>query len=133
MALKNMSLLAAATVAASGGSALAFAEDGQVIQNGLSLIVPTDVDYATRRRVTVKNKQPTLDVKTGVYGKDKKSMSLSKPLVLTDGRVIFNVIRCEREVHPNLPAADVLELNKLMAQMLVDADAVDFWAIGTLS
>lgn len=133
MGLKNMSLLASSTISATGGTALVFAEDGVTIQNGLHLMVPADADYQTRRQVTVKYRQPTLDAKTATYSKDKKSMSLSKPQVLADGRVVFNTIRIEREVHPTLPAADALELNKLGAQLLSDADSVDFWANGSLS
>jgi hypothetical protein len=133
MGLKNMSLLAAATVAASGGTALVFADDGVTIPNGLHLIVPADTDYQTRRNVTVKYRPPTLDAKTGVYGKDKKSMCLAKPVVLADGRVVFCTIRIEREIHPSLSAADCVELNKLGAQLLADADTDGFWANGSLS
>lgn len=133
MGLKTMSLLSGATVAATGGSALAFAEDGVSIANGIHLMVPSDSDYQTRRVVTVKQKQPTLDPKTGSYGKDKKSISLALPQVLTDGRVVFNTVRIEREVHPSLAAADALELCKLGAQLLVDGDVADFWANGSLS
>jgi hypothetical protein len=110
-----------------------FAEDGVTIQNGLHLIIPADADYQTRRQVTAKYRPPTLDPKTATYSKDKKSISLSKPIVLTDGRVVFNTIRIEREVHPSLAAADAIELNKLGAQMLVDADTDAFWATGSLS
>jgi len=133
MGLKSMSLLAGATVAATGGSALAFLEDGVSIQNGLHLIVPADTDYQTRRQVTAKVKQPTYDAKTGAYGKDRKTISLTLPQVLADGKVIFNVIRVEREVHPSLSAASALELNKLAAQLLTDSDTDNFWAAGTLS
>lgn len=133
MGLKSMSLLASATVAASGGSALVFADDGVTIQNGVHLIVPADTDYQTRRSVTAKVKQPTIDVRTNAYGKDKKSISLTLPQVLADGRVVFNVIRIEREVHPSLSAANAEELNKLAAQLLTDADTANFWATGSLS
>lgn len=133
MGLKTMSLLSAATVAATGGTALVFADDGVTIQNGVHLIVPSDTDYQTRRQLTAKFKQPTLDPTTGAYGKDKKTMCLSKPIVLTSGKVVFNTIRIEREVHPNLTAAEALELNNLGAQMLTDADAAGFWATGSMS
>lgn len=133
MGLKTMSLLAGATVAASGGSAQVFADDGVTINNGLHLIVPADTDYQTRRQATVKYRQPTLDPKTGSYGKDKKSISYTKPTVLSDGRVVFNTIRIEREVHPTLSAADADELNKIAAQLLTDSDAASFWATGSLS
>jgi len=133
MGLKSMSLSASATVTTSGGTALAFADDGVSISNGLHLIVPSDSDYQTRRSVTVKYRPPTLAAKTNSYGKDKKSMSLTLPQVLTDGSVVFNLIRIEREVHPSLAAASVVELNKLAAQLLTDTDTDAFWATGSLS
>lgn len=133
MGLKNMSLLTGATVSASGGSALAFADDGVTIQNGLHLIVPADADYQTRRQVTAKYRPPTLDSKTNSYGKDKKSLTLAKPVVLSDGRVVFNTIRIEREVHPSVSAADALDLNVLGAQLLTDSDVTSFWATGSLA
>jgi hypothetical protein len=133
MGLKNMSLLATASVSASGGTALAFADDGVSIQNGVHLIVPADADYQTRRQVTVKYRQPTLDAKTGAYSKDKKSICLALPQVLADGKVVFNTIRIEREVHPSLEAASALELCNLGAQLLTDSDVTAFWATGSLS
>jgi hypothetical protein len=68
-----------------------------------------------------------------VYGKDKKSMTLALPIVLSDGRVIFNTIRIEREMHPSVSAATALEMNKLGAQLLSDSDTDAFWATGSLS
>lgn len=132
MGLKTMSLLASATVSASGGSALAFSSDGVSIANGTHLIVPADADYQTRRQVTVKYRPPTLDAKTGAYSKDKKSMCLVKPVVLSSGQVVFNSLRIEREVHPSVADADCVELNKLGAQMLFDTDTTAFWASGAL-
>lgn len=133
MGLKTMSLLANATVAATGGTALGFSDDGVTIPNGVHLIVPTDVDYQTRRQVTVKYRQPSIDAKTGVYSKDKKSICLAQPVVLPTGQVIFNTIRVEREVHPSLSAEAALELTKLGAQFLIDSEAAGFWATGSLS
>lgn len=133
MGLKSMSLLAAATVSASGGTALVFSDDGVTVPNGLHLIVPADADYQTRRQATVKYRPPTLDAKTGQYGKDKKSICLARPKVLSDGKVIFETFRIEREVHPSTSAADVAELNKLGAQLAVDSDTDGFWVSGSLS
>lgn len=133
MGLKTMSLLSSATVSASGGSALVFSDDGVTIPNGVHLCVPADADYQTRRTVTAKYKAPAVDAKTGTYGKDKKSISLTLPIVLTSGSVVFNVIRVEREVHPSLSAANATELNKLAAQLLIDADLDAFWGSGSLS
>jgi len=134
MGLKNMSLTANATsITPAGGTALAFADDGVSIPNGLHLIVPADADYQTRRQVTIKYRQPSIDAKTGVYSKDKKSICLALPMVLSTGQVVFNTIRIEREVHPSLSAANAAELCNLGAQLLTDADVVSFWANGSLS
>lgn len=131
MALKNMSLLASATVAASGGSALVFADNGVTIPNGVQVVVPADTDYQTRRQVTFKYRPPTIDPKTGVYGKDKKSSTYVRPRVLTTGQVVFETIRIEREMHPVATAADCVEMNKIGAQLLVDTDTDAFWATGS--
>ena len=133
MGLKNMSLLAGTTVSSTGGTAVVFTDDSVSIQNGVHLVVPADADYQTRRSVTAKCKPPTVDAVTGVYSKDKKSLTLTLPLVLPSGKVVFNLIRIEREVHPSLPAASALELNKLGAQLLTDADTDGFWTAGSLS
>lgn len=133
MGLKNMSLLSGATIAPSGGTALVFTDNGVTIQNGVQLVVPADTDYSVRRMATAKYRPPVVDVKTGVYGKDKKSISFVKPILLASGQVVFNTIRIEREVHPSLSAADCLDLNKIGAQLLFDADTDGFWATGSLT
>lgn len=131
MGLKSMSLTAGATLSVTGGTPLAFATDGVAIQNGLHLIVPAD-SFAVRRQATCKYRAAVLDVKTGKYGKDKKSISLSVPVTLGDGSVVFNTIRIEREMYPLEAAATAVELNKLGAQLLIDADTDSFWASGSL-
>lgn len=130
MGLKNMSLLTAATVAATGGSALAFSDNGVTIPNGVQLVVPLDADYQTRRSVTAKYRPTTIDAKTGAYSKDKKTMSYTIP-ILVNGAVVFNVIRVEREVHPSMTAAQILDMNKVGAQLLTDSDTDGFWATGS--
>lgn len=132
MGLKSMSLQSGATCSVTGGTALVFAADGQTIQNGVHLVIPADADYQTRRQATCKYRPPTLDPKTGLMGKDKKSISFVKPIVLATGQVVFNTIRIEREVHPSTVAADVTDLNVIGAQMLFDADASGFWATGAV-
>lgn len=133
MGIKTISLLTGATLAASGGSALAFADDGQSIPNGVHLVVPGDADYQTRRQATIKYRPPTLDARTGVFGKDKKTVCLVQPKVLTSGQVVFNTVRIEREVHPSTSAAEALDLLQVGAQFAFDADAEAFWSAGSIS
>lgn len=133
MALKNMSLLASATITATGGTPQVFADTGTTIANGIQLVVPADADYQTRRGVTAKFRPPTLNAATNSYGKDKKSLTYVKPLIKADGSVVFNTIRIEREVHPSLTAAECVELNKIGAQLLTDSDLDAFWGTGSMS
>ena len=133
MSLKNMTLSSGATIAASGGTALTFADDGVSVANGVHLVVPQDTDYQTRRQATVKYRPPVLNAQTQQYGKDKKSISFVRPILLADGSVVFNTLRIEREVHPSLSAAECTELNKIGSQLLTDSDLDNFWAVGSLS
>lgn len=132
MGLKNMSLLTGATVSATGGTAVVFADDGVTIPNGVHLVVPADTSYATRRSAVAKFRPPILNT-LGEYSKDKKYISYTKPMTLASGKVVNNVIRVEREVHPELSAADAADLNKIAAQLLVDSDGDNFWAAGSLT
>lgn len=133
MALKNMSLLTGATISTTGGTALVFSDNGVDITNGVQLTVPADTDYQTRRQVTAKYKPASVNVATGKWGKDKKSISYVIPSLLTDGSVVFSVIRVEREAHPSLTAAQCLDMNKIGAQLLVDSDTDGFWVTGSNS
>lgn len=133
MGLKNMSLVTAATITVAGGSPLVFADDGQTIQNGVHLVVPADTDFQTRRQLTAKYRSPTLDSRSGTYGKDKKSISYAVPVVLATGQVVFNTIRIERELHPSTTIAEAAEMNKVGAQLLVDSDVDGFWSTGSMS
>jgi hypothetical protein len=133
MSLKNMTLLQGATIALSGGTQLTFADNGVSIPNGLQLIATADSDYQTRRSVTVKYRPATLDPTTGFYGKDKKSITLARPVVLDDGRVVFNTVRIEREMHPSCTESDAMEMNKISSQFLLDEDLDNFWKFGSLA
>lgn len=133
MGLKNAVLKAGATISVSGGTDLSFVDNGVTIPNGVQVVATSDTDYQTRRVATVKYRPATLDPKTAIYTKDKKSISFVKPIVLASGQVVFNTIRVEREVHPSLSAADASELNKLASQLLTDADLDGFWSNGSLS
>jgi len=132
MSMKNMSLLSAATVSATGGTALALVDTGVTVPNGLQLVVPADTNYALRRSITARVRPPVLD-KTGVYGKDKKYVSFTVPKLLASGKVVPNVIRVEREIHPETTAAEASEMLKLAAQLCIDADLDNFWGSGSLS
>jgi len=132
MALKNATILTGATLAASAGSAFVFADDGVTIPNGLHLVVPATADYRVRENMTVRYR-PAAVQPDQTYSKDKKSLSISFPVILASGKVVINVVRIEREVHPETAAATATNYNKLAAQCLFDTDFDGFWANGSLT
>lgn len=115
-----------------GGSDITLNEDGVSINNGLHVSVTADADYRTRRNLTVKYKLPTY-AQDGEYSKDKKSMVFVQPQILASGKTVYNLIRIEREVHPECTAADALDLNMIGAQLLTDSDYTAFWSGGSLA
>ena len=127
-----MSLLTGATLAASAGTAIVFADDGTTITNGVHLVVPATADYRVRQSCTAKYKAPRI-LADGTYLRDSKSISYNVPLILATGKIVNNVIRVEREVHPELSAAAATDLNKILAQLLFDTDTDNFWAAGSIS
>lgn len=137
MSLATLSILASATVSASGGTAVNYTPDGKTIANGLHLIDASVTDFTTRPQVTVKSKDPVLQPASGLtvagYGKDKRSVVLVEPFKAANGVIHFNLIRIEREVHPELSAAAGIELLKKGAQFCIDADLASFWATGSVA
>lgn len=132
MSLKNMSLLTGGTVSTSGGSALVFADDGITVQNGVHLVVPATADYNVREQCTAKYRPPALDL-DGLYGKDKKSITYTIPFVTASGKTVYNLIRLEREIHPETSEAVTDDFNVIGAQLLSDSDTDGFWATGSTS
>lgn len=130
--LSTMTVKSGATLAPTGGTDLVFAPDGETVQNGIHLVVPAVTDYAVRPQVYAKYRKPTVN-SLGVYSKDKKSISYTVPRLIASGAVVFDVIRIEREVHPETSAANALDMNIVAAQMLFDSEAATFWSAGAIS
>lgn len=132
MGLQALAVSSGATLAPSGGSTLTFAPDGQTVQNGVSLIVPADPLFTTRRRCVFKYAPATVVQSTGGYKRESKSVSYTQPIVLANGQIAFNTIRVTREVHPEMTASNALDLNIVGAQLLFDSDVTSFWAYGSV-
>lgn len=132
MALKNLSILTGATIAATGGSAKSFVDDGVSVPNGVHIVCPATVDARVRENATFKFRPAALQ-SDGTYSRRKDSISYTIPQVLASGKIVNNTVRIERDIHPELPAASAADLNKQAAQLLVDTDCDNFWAVGSLS
>lgn len=133
MSVQNAVVKSGATaMAPTGGSDVTFTPDGVSVPNGIHLADAAQTDYRIRRNLTVKNKVPTL-LADGNYSKDKKSVTLVHPKILTNGKTVFNLIRIEREVHPESTAAEALDLCMIGAQLMSDTDFTAFWTSGSLA
>jgi hypothetical protein len=133
MSLSNAVVKSGATaMTPTGGSDVTFNPDGTTVANGIHIADVAQTDYRIRRNATIKNKVPTL-LADGTYSKDKKSISFVAPKILANGNTVFNLIRIEREVHPESTAAEALDLNMIGAQLLSDADFTNFWSVGSLA
>lgn len=115
-----------------GGSDQTFTPDGVSVPNGIHVADAAQTDYRIRRNITVKNKVPTL-LADGTYSKDKKSVTLVAPKILASGKTVFNLIRIEREVHPESTAAEALDLVMVGAQLCADTDFAAFWSSGSIA
>lgn len=133
MSLLNSVVKAGATgLTVVGGTDLTFSEGPLPIQGGKQIIIAADADFRVRRNATCKVKLSQLG-SDGSYSKDKKTFTFVAPKLLANGSTVFNLIRIEREVHPESTAAEALELNMIGGQVLSDLDFASFWGSGSLS
>lgn len=133
MSLSSFSVLAGGTNSASGGTSKTYSIDGKQVAGGVHVADASVADFRVRPNATFRNREPKYNSATKRYSKDKKSVTLVVPKALADGSYEYNLIRIEREVHPESTAAETLELNTQGAQLLFDSELAAFWASGSLA
>lgn len=132
MSITSASLPLGATFAPTGGVATVFTPSALPVVSGVQVVAATDTDAVTRRNITVKARNATLNGSTGKFsGKDKRSSVFCIPEVLPDGTISFDLIRVEMEVHPQSPATKVAALLSGGACMISDADFTNLWTLGS--
>lgn len=131
MAVKNASILRSATAAFSAGTALAFVSDGAQVPGGVHIVVPADTDVRTRLHATLSAK-PSIAVADGTVSAAKHSVSITQPkLNATTQKVLNNTIRFTATRDALMTDAEWLEVRKIAAQFLLDADFDNFWNLGS--
>lgn len=114
-----------------GGSDKTFTADGMTVPNGIHLANAGQADFRVRDNVTIRNRPPSLGG-NGEWTRDRKAVTYTSPKLLSNGSYVNNVIRLEREMHPESSAAEALELNMIAAQILTDLDFASYWGSGSL-
>lgn len=132
MGLQNASILAGATISVTGGTAQNFTPDGQTVANGVHLIDASVADFRTRPTMTVKTTPPTV-LPDGSMTKDKRVVTYVEPFINTKGVIEYDYIRIERRMSPESSAAKGTGLLVKGAQVCIDADFANMWALGSLA
>lgn len=133
MSLQNCIVKAGATsLTTVGGADETFTPNGVTVPNGIQIADAAQADFRIRKSMTVKSRVPSLAA-DGTYSKDKKTITVTAPKILANGKTVFNLIRIEREVHPESTAAEAYELLMLAGQAVSDSDFTAFWTAGSLA
>jgi hypothetical protein len=133
MPINGMVIKSAGTNSVTGGTDVTYVADGQDVPNGVHVVNASVADFRVRGNATFKNRVPTYSQTSSKWSKDKKTVTLVLPKLLSSGEIVFNLIRIEREVHPESTAAEAAELNTQGAQLLFDADTTSFWTVGSVA
>lgn len=128
----SLGLLTASTVSVTGGTAQTFTPDGESVKNGIHLIDASVSDFRVRPSITVKYISPKL-LSDGTYTKGKMSATYVVPYILENGKTVFNLSRCEIEIHPECMATVLSDFQKKGAQIFCDTDLANFWLAGSLT
>lgn len=131
MALNGSTVLNGATISATGGTTITFGVSGKDVPNGVEIVDVGATDYTVRTSATFKVKMPNYNSVTGTWSKGKREIVLVKPKILASGALVFPLCRIDVEDHPEMSAAEALELRKEAAQLLTDSDFDLFFTTGS--
>lgn len=132
MSLKNMTIKTGGTIAVTGGTDVTFTDVGSTSPNVLKVQVNADSDYRTRRSISYKIREATVQ-SDGSYSKVKRAASITMPFITASGATVFNVLRLELDIHPEAEATLRAQMLSFGAQIFFDTDAADFWSVGSLN
>lgn len=135
MSVTNATLLVGATVAATGGTSVAFTPNGADVKSGIQLVDSVTTNAVTRAVITLRTiKAAVFDAVKGIFtGKTRRMGQVVRPKVLANGQVVFPLVRVEVEDHPEMTDAERAQLRLDGAQLLTDTDFTSFWTLGAVN
>jgi len=132
MPLSSAVFKSGATWAPTGGSDLTLANDGRVVQNGISTIITNDTNLLTRRSMIFTATLPGMPPSVGAYAKlGRNTARYTIPFLAADGKLYTQTVRVETAFHAeytgkNTAIADI-------AAMVSDSDFTAFWQSSLLT
>jgi hypothetical protein len=129
MSLQTLSLLEAATVSATGGTAMPMTSKGGS-ENKNTLIVDADEDLRTQRSIvlTVRNPKVQATAPNG-YTQGRCQALLKFPRTLTNGLISVDTISIQLSTDVETSVADKEEMLYLASQSMFDAETRSAWTL----
>lgn len=131
MGLNGSTLLASATVSATGGTVKTYTTDGLKVNNGLHLIDASVADGRVRPSITVKSIPAKVNSDGKTWSNDKREVVVTNPKIITDLSTKFPNVRITLTSHPENTQTEIDLLCNLASQALFDADFSAFWRTGS--
>ncbi len=128
--INGLTLTTTPTISVTGGTTQTFQLSGVDIPGGVEVVDVSVSDYRIRPKCQFKSRLPVQNA-DGSYGKMKMSVTYVVPFVDSKGVTQFNLVRVEREMHPETTAAAADDLLKKAAQLPIDSDLTAFWSTGS--
>lgn len=128
MTISTMTLLEGATITPSGGSAITFSASSNPQGNSIRAYVNEDLDLLTRRTVefSVSEPKPNTASPSG-HTLARNSVFVRVPFTLDNGLVTTHTIQIKMARDAEATSAEILELRKLGAQLLIDSELDDYF------
>lgn len=131
MSINGIAISDGATYTPAGGTAITFDATGEQVAGGIVCVNQAETDFFAREKLYTTSRVPSLG-SDGEYTKLKSSARIVRPLVIASGKVVYNVVRVELEVHPESAAGEVASLRSLGAGICVLSGFDDFFTVGSL-
>lgn len=129
MPISGMILKKDGALSVTGGTDVTFIENGVQVPNGNHVVDAAVTDPRLQPSLTVTNRASTYDKVSGEFSKDKKTVLVKLPGLTASGKLVLNLIRIEREVHPEFVITGPTLLS-YGGQACSDADLAAFWTAG---
>lgn len=135
MPISGATLVSGGTYAApTGGTVKTFSEVGETIRNGKKVSDLSVADSRIRPTITCINRPATLNSLGKYISKDKRTVKIVQPKILTDGSLAFNVREVMMSDHPETTLAEKAILDGFVSQITGgDADFQAFIHDGSVA
>lgn len=133
MGLTSVALVSGVAPTVTGGTAFTLTPDGAVTSGGVHVSDAAVADARIRVNATFKTKPASLlDASKNSWSKGYRTAVYCRPKVLTNGSIVFPLVRIQVEDHPEMSLTEVNALLNESAQLFFAASTIAFMRTGSL-